>query len=387
MSLGEHSALVVIDVQKGFDDPAWGIRNNPTAEQQISRLLAAYRAAGMPVFHIRHASVSAAGFFKTGSDGFSHKDTAMPLAAEPIYTKSVNSAFIGTSLEKDLRAAGIETLVIVGLTTNHCVSTTARMSGNLGFRTLVVRDATATFERRDLDGILQSAEQVHASALSDLSGEFALIVSTEAILNAIAGQNSGKNEDSGEDRETGLHKQTGPSAEARAYIDRITGNLRGQDPLTVLHSSIDVIAQALLGSSADMLVARLDPQKWSVAEILAHLAETEIVLSFRLRQILSQDGIEIPAYDQDKWALISDYRSIPSTESLKRFSVNREANLNLLDRLTPVQMLMFGVHAERGVETIGHLLKMWAGHDLNHIRQVKKLLTSSEMPGPKQVSQ
>jgi nicotinamidase-related amidase len=99
----------------------------------------------------------------------------------------VNSAFIGTNLEADLRTLGIETLVLVGLTTNHCVSTTARMAGNLGFETMVVADATATFDRANLDGTMRRAEDVHQAALSDLRDEFAQIVTTKWLLAALSG--------------------------------------------------------------------------------------------------------------------------------------------------------------------------------------------------------
>ncbi len=94
----------------------------------------------------------------------------------------MNSAFIGTTLENDLRQHGIDTLVIVGLTTNHCVSTTVRMAGNLGFTTFVVSDATAAFNRAALDGSMRPAEQVHSGALSDLHGEFATVLDTEDVL-------------------------------------------------------------------------------------------------------------------------------------------------------------------------------------------------------------
>jgi nicotinamidase-related amidase len=107
---------------------------------------------------------------------------AAPKATEPVYHKHVNSAFIGTSLERDLRQEGSDTLVIVGLTTNHCVSISARMAGNLGFTTFVVSDATATVARIAVDGTLRSAEAVHSAALSDLHREFATVVDTAEIL-------------------------------------------------------------------------------------------------------------------------------------------------------------------------------------------------------------
>lgn len=180
-----NTTLVVIDVQQGFLDPRWGPRNNPEAEGNIARLIAAWRRSCWPVWHIHHSSRSPAGCFYKGTAGFEPKPEAIPASAEPIYLKEVNSAFIGTSLEHDLRAKGIDTLVIVGLTTNHCVSTTTRMAGNLGFTTYVVEDATATFDRLGLDGEIRPAADVHAAALSDLSDEFATVVRTGDILRAL----------------------------------------------------------------------------------------------------------------------------------------------------------------------------------------------------------
>ena len=120
-----------------------------------------------------------------GQPGNAFKLETAPIAGEAVIEKRVNSAFIGTSLETDLRRAGCRGLVIVGLTTNHCVSTTARMAGNLGFVTWVVSDATATFDRVGPDGLEHRAEQIHAIALSDLHGEFATIVDTAAVVAAL----------------------------------------------------------------------------------------------------------------------------------------------------------------------------------------------------------
>ena len=184
LELPANTALVLIDVQQGFLDPSWGERNNPQAEANIARLLSAWRENARPVFHVHHDSRSPQGCFRPGTPGNRPRPEVAPLPGEAVYHKHVNSAFIGTTLEGDLRAAGIETLVIVGLTTNHCVSTTARMAGNLGFATFVVSDATATFARKVLDGRLRSAQEVHDAALSDLNEEFAEIVTTEAALAA-----------------------------------------------------------------------------------------------------------------------------------------------------------------------------------------------------------
>jgi nicotinamidase-related amidase len=182
--LPQPTALIVIDVQQAFLDPRWGERNNPQAESNIARLLAAWRNSGRPIRHVVHDSVEPNSLLRADSPGNAIQALAAPKAAEPIYRKHVNSAFIGTSLERDLRQDGIDTLVIVGLTTNHCVSTTARMAGNLGFTTYVISDATAAFARPALDGTLRPAEGVHAAALSDLHQEFATVVTTREILGA-----------------------------------------------------------------------------------------------------------------------------------------------------------------------------------------------------------
>ena len=176
-------ALIVIDVQRAFDNPAWGARNNPAAERRIAALLSAWRAAGAPVLHVRHESVSPNGVFRRGTPAFDFKPEAQPADGEPVIDKRVNSAFIGTDLEKRLRAEGISALVIAGLTTDHCCSTTARMAGNLGFETWFVSDATATFDRTGPDGERIPAETMHRTALASLDGEFAEVVtSEEAIL-------------------------------------------------------------------------------------------------------------------------------------------------------------------------------------------------------------
>jgi nicotinamidase-related amidase len=185
-ALERNAALLVVDMQLGFDDPAWGARNNPMAEANAAALLAAWRAAGAPVVHVHHDSPAASGRLRRGTPGNAAKPETAPLASERVYRKSVNSAFVGTTLEVDLRALGIASLVIVGLTTNHCISTTARFAGNLGFKTFVVSDATATFDRRGLDGRLRLAGDVHDAALSDLQDEFAQILDTRSALAARA---------------------------------------------------------------------------------------------------------------------------------------------------------------------------------------------------------
>lgn len=180
--LSHDPTLLLVDLQLGFDEPRWGRRNNPYAEDHASALLHAWRGAGRPVVHVRHMSADPLSPLRPGQPGNAFKRETAPIDGEPVVEKRVNSAFIGTSLEADLRRAGCGGLVIVGLTTNHCISTTARMAGNLGFETWVVSDATATFDRVGPDGIRHPAERVHQMALSDLHGEFATVVDTATML-------------------------------------------------------------------------------------------------------------------------------------------------------------------------------------------------------------
>jgi nicotinamidase-related amidase len=178
------TALIVVDVQRAFDEweAAGKRRNNPEAVARIADLLSAFRDRGAPIFHIRHQGTRPNSSFRPEATGYPVKDEAREIEGEPVIVKRVNSAFIGTDLEHRLRAAGIETLIICGATTNHCVETTTRMAGNLGFDAALVRDATWTFDRVGPDGDAHSAKDIHAMTLANLNGEFARIVSTaEAI--------------------------------------------------------------------------------------------------------------------------------------------------------------------------------------------------------------
>ena len=180
--LSQNTALVIIDVQKGFDEPVWGERNNPQAEDNIARLLEAWREHGRPVFHIQHMSLSPTSPLNPNHPGNAIKDVLQPRTGESLIQKNVNSAFIGTDLEQQLHKIGCDSLVIVGLTTPHCVSTTTRMAGNLGFETYLVSDAAAAFELTGHDGHKYSAQKIHDVTLATLSGEFATIVETNELV-------------------------------------------------------------------------------------------------------------------------------------------------------------------------------------------------------------
>ncbi len=182
MSLSARAALLLIDIQHGLDEPRLGARNNPDAEKRIADLLAAWRATNRPVIHVQHMSTEPQSPLRPGLPGNAIKAEAMPIEGEPLFRKNVNSAFIGTDLEKHLRASGIDSLVMVGLTTDHCISTTARMGANLGFNVTVVDDATATHERSGPGGTHYSADTMHHTALASLHGEFATIRSAREIL-------------------------------------------------------------------------------------------------------------------------------------------------------------------------------------------------------------
>jgi len=178
----ERRALVIIDMQRGINHPRFGRRNNPEAEGNIARLLAAWRAAGAPVVHVRHVSRSPASVFWPGQPGAEFQDQLAPRDGEHVVEKNVPDAFINTGLERWLRERDIRDVVIVGVITNNSVESTARTSGNLGFATVVVADAAFTFDKRDYAGTARSAEEVHAMSLANLDGEYATIASTREVL-------------------------------------------------------------------------------------------------------------------------------------------------------------------------------------------------------------
>jgi nicotinamidase-related amidase len=188
ISKNDRPALILIDIQKGFENVEYwgGQRNNPGAEKNASELLKLWREKGLPIFHIKHCSTIPTSLLNEANEGNAFNDLVIPINGEPVIKKNVNSAFIGTNLKEQLDNAAITKLVIVGLTTDHCVSTTTRMAGNLGYDTFLVSDATATFNKKGLDGQNYSAELIHDTALASLNEEFATIVTTDFIREAIA---------------------------------------------------------------------------------------------------------------------------------------------------------------------------------------------------------
>lgn len=176
-------ALVLIDIQKGMDDLTyWGNRNNPGAEANAACLLEKWRELSWPVIHVKHNSTHPSSRLVAGQEGNDFKEELSPRDGEIIIEKNVNSAFIGTDLQQRLEISGIKTLVMAGLTIEHCVSSTVRMGANLGFQIILAGDATAAFDKQGPDGKKYLASDIHANELACLNGEFAEVLTTKTIL-------------------------------------------------------------------------------------------------------------------------------------------------------------------------------------------------------------
>jgi nicotinamidase-related amidase len=184
LKITDRPALILIDIQKGFDEQDYwgGQRNNPDAETNAHKLLNFWRNRKLPVFHVKHSSVNPASPLAAGKAGHEIKNEVNPATGEPVTTKNVHSAFIGTDLKQQLENASIQKIVIAGLTTDHCISTTVRMGSDLGFDTYLVYDATATFPKKGIGGKLYPAQLVHDTAIASLIGEFTTVVATQELL-------------------------------------------------------------------------------------------------------------------------------------------------------------------------------------------------------------
>jgi nicotinamidase-related amidase len=179
------TALIVIDMQKGMLAARLPPRNNPQADENIERLLTAWRAANRPVVIVRHVSREANSVFAPGQSGVEFQERFAPLAREHVVEKNVPDAFTHSGLERWLHARAIRDVVIVGVSTNNSVEATARTCGNLGFATVVVADATFTFDMRDYAGTLRSADEVHLMALANIQSDYAAIRSTDEVLRTL----------------------------------------------------------------------------------------------------------------------------------------------------------------------------------------------------------
>ncbi len=174
-----RTALLIIDVQKAIDadyHASEGPRNNPHAERTIAYLLAKWRSNGEPVIHVRHDSTFSESAYRPGQPGNEFKPEVAPAPGETVLPKQTNSAFIGTGLEAWLRERAITAIAVCGVSTNNSVEATVRMAGNLGFRVYLVDDACFCFGKRDWNGVLRSAEEVHAMSLANMSGEYCSIL-------------------------------------------------------------------------------------------------------------------------------------------------------------------------------------------------------------------
>ena len=179
------TALVAIDIQKGFHDPSWGPRNNPKSERHMEQVLALFRRKARPVIHVQHHSRNPRSLFRPGLPSFEFMDFAKPLSNEEVLAKSVNSAFIGTQLEARLRELEVSSLLMMGIATDHCLSTSARMAANLGFRVWMGSETSFTFDRKGVDGSVIAASEVHKVHLASLTNEFAEVLSQERLLSLL----------------------------------------------------------------------------------------------------------------------------------------------------------------------------------------------------------
>ena len=166
--------------------------------------------------------------------------------------------------------------------------------------------------------------------------------------------------------------------DALNYQSRLLEYTSGQDPIAMQGEMPGLLAELVAGVPFEKLAARPAPAKWAISEILAHLAEDELTTSWRYRQMIESPGIALPGFDQDLWARLGDYKTWAPEDSLGMFRLLREANLRMLARLTPEEWDAHGVHGERGPMTVRTLCRHMAGHDRNHLEQIRRILGKTE---------
>jgi hypothetical protein len=164
------------------------------------------------------------------------------------------------------------------------------------------------------------------------------------------------------------------SETAEQYIHRILGHVEGQDAMKVQRSTAARLKKSISGLAPKQLKWRPEPAKWSISEIIAHLADVEIVAGWRIRSVIGENGITIQPFDQDAWASVFDYQARDAKRSLELFRLLRENNLAMLKEIPKEKWDNYGMHLERGKETIAHLARMFAGHDTNHMLQVESIV-------------
>jgi uncharacterized damage-inducible protein DinB len=163
-------------------------------------------------------------------------------------------------------------------------------------------------------------------------------------------------------------------ADTTDYLTRLRDYVQGKDPLELQRQTPAVLAETVAKASDEQLTTRPSKDKWSVGEILAHLAEDEIATAWRYRQMVEHTGLQLAGFDQELWARIGDYASRAPHESLALFRLLRNANLQFLEHITPEQWESYGIHAERGRITVRDLVFHMAGHDANHVEQIRRIL-------------